>query len=306
MPLRFYIFYIFFTLSFLLYPGDLFYFSVFADIKDETRLFKQQEEILIHPIPVVNQFAQQPEISANGVYVVDLQSFTPVYEKNAFTQYLPASTTKVMTALVARDLYEVEDVVTVTRVMREGQQMGLVQNEQITVESLLYGSLVQSGNDAATALADFYGYDQFIDKMNEKADSLGMKNTNFVNPSGLDDFNQVTTAKDLALAAREVLNDPLLQKIVSTKSITVSDINFQYFHSLNNINQLLGEIPGLGGLKTGFTENAGENLISYYRQPEGKAFVIVILNSLDRFQDTRTMVDWINTNVEYIDPPSVL
>src|SRR3989344_9510430 len=125
-----------------------------------------------------------------------------------------------------------------------------------------------------------------------------MKNSYFSNPNGLDSGTQHSTAFDLALAARELLKNPYLSKIVSTKEITISDVDFKYFHQLTNVNKLLGEIQGLGGLKTGYTENAGENLVSFYKK-NGHQFVIVILKSQDRFVDTTILVDWIKTNVKY-------
>ncbi|KKQ02073.1 MAG: hypothetical protein US11_C0001G0032 [Candidatus Roizmanbacteria bacterium GW2011_GWA2_36_23] len=254
----------------------------------------------IKPIPVLKN-NYYPEITAEGAYVINLASFTPVFERNKDNKFLPASTTKIITALTAYDVFNLEDVITVKRIVEEGQTMGLVNQERITVENLLYGTLVHSGNDAAYALADAYGYDKYVEKMNQKADSLGMKNSHFTNPAGLDDFNQNTTAYDMTLAARELLKNKLLRKIVSTKEITISDVDFQVFHRLVNVNKLLGEIHGIGGLKTGYTENAGENLVSLYKK-NGEEYIFVVLHSTDRFQDTRNIVQWINDNIEYITP----
>ena len=179
--------------------------------------------------------------------------------------------------------------------------MELIIGEKITVENILYGTLVHSGNDAAFVLADNYGYYKFVDLMNKKARDLGMKNSYFSNPNGLDSAPQHSTAFDLSLAARELLKNPYLSKIVSTKEISISDVDFKYFHQLTNVNKLLGEIQGLGGLKTGYTENAGENLVSFYKK-NGHQFVIVILKSLDRFNDTKNIITWIEANVGYINP----
>ena len=210
----------------------------------------------------------------------------------------PASTTKILTALVAYDVYKPDQVITVKKTIDDGQVMGLVIGEKITFENILYGMLVYSGNDAAYVLADNYGYQKFIDLMNAKAKSLGMKNSQFVNPNGLDSASQYSSAFDLSLAARELLKNPYLAKIVSIKEITISDVDFKYFHRLESVNKLLGEIQGLGGLKTGYTENAGENLVSFYKK-NGHQFVIVILKSLDRFDDTRNIISWIEANVGY-------
>jgi len=148
-------------------------------------------------------------------------------------------------------------------------------------------------------MADNYGFERFIDLMNKKGKALSMNETRFNNPAGLDEFDQYTSPYDLSLAARALLQKPLLKKIVGTKEIVVSDIDFQYFHTLANVNKLLGEIQGIGGLKTGYTENAKENLISFY-QKSGHQFIIVILRSDDRFEDTREAINWLNVNVDYL------
>jgi D-alanyl-D-alanine carboxypeptidase len=300
MKLKFYLFFIFFTLLFLFYPGDSYYFHIFAYNRELINKTIPSIKININPIPYL-KLPYYPEVSAEGIYLVDLPSFTPIFSRNENLKLFPASTTKIMTALVAYDVYKPDQVITVKKTITDGQVMGLVIGEKITVENILYGMLVYSGNDAAYVLADNYGYDKFITLMNEKATALGMKNSHFSNPNGLDSGSQYSTAFDLSLAGRELLKNPYLSKIVSTKEITISDVDFKYFHQLTNVNKLLGEIQGLGGLKTGYTENAGENLISFYKKNDHQ-FVIVILKSLDRFNDTRNIITWIEANVGYINP----
>lgn len=299
MKIRFYFFFTFFALILLFYPGDSYYFHIFAYNRPAFEEKEKNTEPKINPIPYLKNTFYFPETSAAGIYVVDLPSFTPVLQRNRNERMLPASTTKIVTALVALDIYEPDQVVVVGKVMGEGQTMGLVEGENITVENLLYGILVHSGNDAAYALADHYGFEEFINLMNKKAESLDMKDSHFANPAGLDNGNQYSSPFDLALAARELLKDKYLAKIVSTKEITISDTDFKYFHRLSNVNQLLGEIAGIGGLKTGYTEDAGENLVSFYKK-NGHQFLIVILKSADRFQDTRNIVSWIEENIDYI------
>jgi D-alanyl-D-alanine carboxypeptidase len=298
MRFRFYFLFIFYTLLFLFYPGDSYYFHLFAYNREAINKTTPALKININPVPYL-KLAYYPEVSAEGIYLVDLPSFTPVFERNSYSRFLPASTTKIITALVALDLYKPEQIITVKKTISEGRLMGLVVGEKITVENILYGILVHSGNDAAYVLANNYGYVKFVDLMNIKAQSLGMKNSHFSNPNGLDSGTQYSTAFDLSLAGRELLKNPYLSKIVSTKEITISDIDFKYFHQLTNVNKLLGEIQGLGGLKTGYTENAGENLVSFYKK-NGHQFVIVILKSQDRFNDTRNIVKWIEENISYV------
>jgi D-alanyl-D-alanine carboxypeptidase len=206
-----------------------------------------------------------------------------------------------MTALVAADLYDPNRIITVQIGTTEGQVMGLVPGERITAENLLYGALVHSGNDAAYALAEEHGYDAFIKMMNDKAQELHMNNSHFVNPAGLDDMNQVMSPFDLALAGRALIQNPMLRKMVSTKEIIISDVDYRIFHTLTNVNKLLGEVQGLGGLKTGYTELAGENLVSFYRF-DNHDYIIVLLKSSDRFADTTTIVNWLDNNVVYVTP----
>ncbi len=301
MPFRFYFLFLIITFLLLFYPGAGPYFHIIAFNKSFFFEEIKPENIQINPIPIVNTTALPPIVSAQGVYVVDAHSLTPLYAKNEKQRFFPASTTKVMTALVALDLGDPDDVITVKNASAVGQIMNLREGERITLENLLYGMLVHSGNDAAMAIANSHGYDRFIDRMNKKAQELHMSESVFKNSHGLDDMEQLTTPYDLTLAARELLKNPYLTKIVGTKDITISDVDYTIFHSLTNVNKLLGEIRGLGGLKTGYTEIAGENLISFYKH-EGHDFIIVVMKSEDRFTDTRNIVSWIVANVDYVAP----
>lgn len=301
MSFRFYFFFLTITFLLLFYPGTGPYFYIIAYNKEAFSPEIKPQNLHVNPLPIVKNGALPPSLSAQGVYVVDAESLTPLYARKEHQRFYPASTTKVTTALVALDVYKPDDVITVKIASVEGQLMNLQNREKITLENLLYGMLVHSGNDAALAIANSYGYDQFIDRMNQKAQQLHMINTTFRNPHGLDNMQQLTTPFDLTLATRELLKNPYLTKIVGTKEITISDVDYTIFHHLSNVNKLLGEIRGLGGLKTGYTEFAGENLISFYKH-EGHNFIIVVMKSEDRFADTRTMVDWIISNVTYEAP----
>lgn len=290
--------FVFFTLLFLFYPGDAPFLHTFAYNRS---LFATEaprvKSLKINPIPVVAE-GPEPFVTAEGVFIADLPSYTPLFTRNEKERLYPASTTKIVTALVVRDIFKPEDILTVRNASVEGQVMNLVNGERITAENLLYGILVHSANDAAFAFADNAGYDRFISLMNKKAEELHMTGTHFVNPAGLDDMNQYTTPFDLALAARALLQDKYLSRFVATKEIEISDVDYEHFHQLVNVNKLLGEVHGIGGLKTGYTENAGENLVSFYKK-NGHEFIIVILKSQDRFTDTKNVIDWLNSSVSY-------
>jgi D-alanyl-D-alanine carboxypeptidase (penicillin-binding protein 5/6) len=252
------------------------------------------------PNPVLAASSSFPIISAQGTLAVDLDSGISLYEKNPDTKLLPASTTKIVTALVALDSYPLDQIVTIGKINVVGQKMGLFQGEKISVENLLYGLLVFSANDAAEALADSFpgGTDAFIAAMNAKAKDLSMVNSVFQNPAGIDGVSQITTAKDLVRVSEVAMRNPTFSKIVGTRSISFSDVSGKIKYNLKNINQLLGAVPGVLGVKTGWTENARENLVTYIERG-GHKVMIAVLGSQDRFGETKELIDWIFANYKW-------
>ncbi|MCX6793597.1 MAG: D-alanyl-D-alanine carboxypeptidase [Candidatus Gottesmanbacteria bacterium] len=241
-----------------------------------------------------------PEVSATGVVVLDIDSGVYLYKRNETIELSPASTTKLLTALVAIDNYNLDDVVTIKRMNIDGQSMGLVPGEQITVENLLYGALIYSGNDAAWALSEYYpgGEPKFVEAMNEKAKELHLIHSTFTNPVGYDDLSHKMTPLDLALLGEAALDNKTIAKMVAIPEITISDVTHTYFHQLKNVNELLGKIPGVGGIKTGWTEEAGENLITLVER-SGHRVITVVLHSQNRFGDTSKLIDWIFGNYQW-------
>lgn len=240
------------------------------------------------------------EVTAGGVVIEDVASGVMLYERNGFEQFAPASTTKLLTALVALEAYELEDVLTVKTLMNNGASMKLVAGERVTVENLLYGTLIQSGNDAAYTLAEQYpsGVEGFVVAMNAKAKTLSLDHSNFTNPVGFDDPNHKMTPMDLVRLATVALSNKTIVKMVAIPQITVSDVTHTYFHPLTNVNQLLGKIPGVGGIKTGWTEEAGENLVTLVER-SGHRVIVVVLKSKDRFADTTKLIDWVFGNYRW-------
>ncbi|MBI3397269.1 D-alanyl-D-alanine carboxypeptidase [Candidatus Woesebacteria bacterium] len=251
-------------------------------------------------IPVLTKTTDFPVISAQGVYAIDLDSRTPLYQKNPEMLLLPASTTKIITALVALDNYNPDSIVEIKGVRVDGQKMGLTKGEKIKVEDLLYGLLVYSANDAAEELARNYpgGRDNFINLMNQKAKELHLESSNFQNPTGLDGVKQLTSAKDLAMLAEVAMRNQNFAKIVGTKEVSVESVDGKTVHKLTNINQLLGEVPGVVGVKTGWTENARENLVTYVER-ENHKIMLVVLGSQDRFGETKELINWIFSNYKW-------
>lgn len=253
------------------------------------------------PIPIKITNNDSPQVSAEAVLIKDIPSGIILYSKNSKEIYSPASTTKIVTALVALDYYHLDDVLTVQSDNIQGRVMGLIKNEKITFEALLNGMLIHSANDAAYALAENYpgGSTKFVEKMNDKILELGLTNTHLTNPAGFDDKNHYSTAEDLVKVSLYALNNKLFSKIVSTKRIVVSDVSYTYFHDLVNVNELLGKIAGVAGVKTGQTENGGEILISEVKKND-TLVIFAVLKSKDRFADTEKLINFIYANYNWI------
>jgi D-alanyl-D-alanine carboxypeptidase (penicillin-binding protein 5/6) len=258
-------------------------------------------------LPVLVADASFPVLSAQSVLAVDLDSGVPLYEKNPSAPLLPASTTKIITALVSLDTYILDQVLTVPKGLPvEGQKMGLHAGEQMSFENLLKGLLIYSANDAAKTLAFNYpgGYDAFVAAMNVKASAISMTGSHFENPIGLDGSSQKSTARDLIRASEVAMGNPVFSKIVGTKQTTITDISGKIVYNIKNINELLESVPGVLGVKTGWTENARENLVTYIER-DGRKIMIAILGSQDRFGETKELINWIFTNYKWeeVAPP---
>ena len=203
-------------------PGDRSSFPVYADAGAETAETGSQ---YTGSSTAVNK-NDPPELNAGYVYVMDTETGRCLYEKNGFTKTPMASTTKIMTAIIVLEKGNLNEVVTVSRAAAatDGSEMHLKAEEEISVNDLLFGLLIKSGNDAAVALAEHIGgsVKGFCDMMNEKAKELGALDTNFTSPHGLDEEGHYTTARDLAIIAAYAMKNDLFRQIVSTKSATVN------------------------------------------------------------------------------------
>lgn len=229
--------------------------------------------------------------SASAYVVYEIESRVMVVAKNEQFRFSPASTAKIMTALISAEKYPLQKTLTARNVQRiEGSKMGLDAGEVITVENLLYGLMLPSGNDAAVTLAQNYpgGIAGFVRKMNEKANELKLYNTQFFDPSGYDDRNYIT-AFDLARLTAAAIKNNTISRIVKTKSKTVYNKQRSIEHKLVNLNKLLDK-QGTTGVKTGFTEEAGGVLVTSFVE-SGKTYIIVVLRSEDRFADTEMLIE---------------
>ena len=227
-------------------------------------------------------------ISAECAILIDAQTGRVLYEKQAEEKSLIASTTKIMTALVICEQTNVLDRVKIPKeaVGIEGSSMYLKEGEVLTVQELLYGLMLQSGNDAAVALAIYCGgtVEGFTELMNDKAHRLGMTQSHFANPNGLDSPGNYSTARDMGILTAYAMQNPIFAQTVSTKTITIGE------RCLRNHNKLLWQLEGANGVKTGYTKAAGRILISSVTRM-GRQLIAVTFNAPDDWQDHKTLIE---------------
>ena len=235
------------------------------------------------------------DVSAECAVLISRQTGEVIFQKNAYAKHSMASTTKIMTSLLAAQSGKLHDELTVTEEMVrvEGTSMGLLPGDIVSVRELIYGMLLPSGNDAANAAAIYLGgnVENFAKQMNAKAKEIGMENTNFVTPSGLDDENHYSTAFDMALLGRYAVSDPVFRSVCSSKKATLSFGNPPYNRTLYNHNRLLDSYEFALGIKTGFTKKSGRCLVSY-AEKDGMGLIAVTLNAPDDWNDHKLMLDY--------------
>ncbi len=244
-----------------------------------------------------------PNLSGDSAIVVDVTGGEVLYAKQARKRQRMASTAKIMTGIVAVERSPLDKVITVPEAATEVEpnHMGLKAGEKLTLQELLYGLFLDSGNDAAEAIA--YGVGggaaagraQFITWMNEKAVALGLSDTRFANPSGLDDPNQYSTAYDLAVMGAYALGKPELRQIFGAKEIVIPPSKepgreHGWFNP-GNLNSLLWTYRGAVGIKPGYTEDAGYTLVGAAER-DGRTLVCVTLNSRRHFSDCTQLLDF--------------
>lgn len=238
-----------------------------------------------------NVFAE--DISAECACVMVAETGEVVYSKNAEKEHAMASTTKIMTALLAIESGKGEELVTVSKnaERQEGSSLYLRCGEVISVSDLAYGLMLNSGNDAAVALAEFLGGNtaDFAQQMTEKAKSIGAEHTQFQNPSGLDQDGHYTTAQDLAKITAYAMKNEEFCKIVSTRKKTITTPGGQIIY-LKNHNKLLDQYEGALGVKTGYTKKTGRCLVSAAER-DGILLIAVTLHAPNDWNDHKLLLD---------------
>lgn len=253
--------------------------------------------------PVLIGSEPLPQTTAMSILAIDKKSNKTLVEKNISISLAPASTAKLMTAIISMDIYDLEEELLVSDYCTEvdGNKAWLPANEVFKVRDLLNSMLIGSAGDSACVLATSKMSEQdFVDKMNEKADSLGMISTHFSNPIGLDDAygNNYSNALDLYRLAVYATSVPEIKEIVNKKDFYFTSVDGDVNLSSKNTNRLLWEVPNSVGVKTGTTFEAGEVLI--YEYDDGvKDIVIVVMGSKNRFVDTKNILSWIGRNYSW-------
>ena len=284
--------------------------SVYAD--DEIEEDFDDSDILeaIETSASAENTEELPEINAKYAIVIDRNSKQILYGKNETEQCKMASTTKIMTAIVVIENSNLDDVVIVSSKAAGtgGSRLGLSTGDEITVENLLYGLLLRSGNDSATALAEYVGgsIEGFAEMMNQKSNELGLSSTHFVSPHGLDDDNHYTTAYDLALLTDYALKNETFAKIVNTKTYTIT-IN-GYSKTLSNTNELLGNYSGVYGVKTGFTNGANRCLVTACKIDNLDVICVVLGcdTKKDRTNDSISLLNYVFDNFTVVNIETII
>ena len=269
---------------------------------------EEDEEIDIEEIQKeVIETSSNPEeadVDSRIALIYDRASGKILYEKNGNKQTPMASTTKIMTAIVVLENANLKDVVTIDSKAAGigGSRLGLKKNDKITVNDLLYGLMLRSGNDAAVALANYVGgsVEGFAQMMNEKAKEMGLTNSHFIVPHGLDNDGHYTTAYELAKMADYALKIDKFKQIVGTQNTTIY-IN-GYAKAINNTNKLLGSVSGVYGVKTGFTNGAGRCLVTACKRDDLDIVTVIIGadTTKQRTADTIKLINYAYNNFEVI------
>lgn len=286
-----------------LFTSSTFYIS-FADDYIENNITIDVDSEISEAISKTDNTLLPSSINSRSCVVFDRNSHMILYGKNENSQVKMASTTKIMTAIIVIENSNLKDTVEVSKKAAStgGSRLGLKAGDKITVHDLLYGLMLVSGNDAAVCLAEHVGgnIEGFANLMNKKASELSLSNTHYESPHGLDSDGHYTTAYELAVLSDYALKNETFSKIVATKSYTVT-IN-GYPKNLSNTNELLGNLNGIYGIKTGFTNGANRCLVTACKR-NGMDIICVVLGADTkkfRTQDSVKLIEFAFKNYTYI------
>lgn len=291
-----------FIIIFLIAFLNLFWLPTFSfwEIYPKNSLFSKNSSLIQyqHPAKIYSKLSQKPELNTQNYILLDAVTNSIILSSNPDAKIFPASTTKLITALTALNIYSLDEELTIKEEYKEGKVMELKLGERINIKSLVSALLVYSANDAAFTLANHHqhGVSGFLEEMNLIAKKYGLKNTNFTNFDGIHGENHYSTVYDLSQIARLAIKSPIVLETVKQKNITIEDIDKTIKHELISTNELLGVVPEIEGIKTGWTPEAGGSFIGLINL-NGHYLISVVAQSEDRFTDTKKIIEWAKRNV---------
>jgi D-alanyl-D-alanine carboxypeptidase (penicillin-binding protein 5/6) len=243
----------------------------------------------------ISNYNTGPKISADAAILIDATTGHILYAKNEHQRRSPASTTKIMTTIVALEKGNLTDIVTVSQRAASvgGSSLWLKTGDKVALGELIRGVLIRSGNDGSVAIAEHISGSQqdFVSLMNRKAEQLGALNTKFRNTHGLTQAGHYSTAFDLAIIARYALRFPFFAETVSTRTDTFERINKEWTQPISNTNKLLWSLEGADGVKTGTTSDAGYCLVASATR-DGRQLISVVLHSDNRWRDSAVLLEY--------------
>ncbi len=264
--------------------------------------FTKKNDLFVfkHPPQPVVDTKIKPQLSTKYYILIDNETNQILVSENENTRIYPASTTKLVTALTALNIYPLEEVITISKDYIDGKVMELKAGDKVTINTLVAGLLIHSANDAAFSLASHYpeGITGFIDQMNLLTKKYGLKNTHFINFDGLHNPKHYSTPYDLSQIARLAIQNSTLRNYVKIKSMDLTDIYGQKIYKVLSTNELLGVLPEVEGLKTGWTPEASGSFIALLNL-DGHYLISVVAQSEDRFSDTKILLDWAKENLSW-------
>lgn len=261
------------------------------------RIYVPTQRVKVGTVQALTATRRMPKLSAEAYLLYDLDANQLLLSHNVHAALPPASLTKLMTALLVLEQADLTAEVTIERSdLVGGATMALRAGEMLTVEQLLWGMLIPSGNDAATALARHVAGSSkaFVELMNQRAQALGLAASHFVNPHGLDVDGHTSSAADLLLLTQLLWRYPLFRQIVAVDTAEIAG------HQLRTTNELLGQDNRINGIKTGTTDRAGQCLVAGLQQ-NGRQVFIIVLNSRDRYADTQALYSYYTANYGWFD-----
>lgn len=271
--------------------------AIIPETPQTAQVWQSSELLSVAQYPKKNAENIPPVLEARSALALDFHSGEILFENNPDEKLPMASITKLMTAVIIAEEEDISEIATISQnaAVTQGSKIWLYPGETLRVKDLLAALLIPSANDAGVALAEFSAGSEkdFVKKMNEKAKKLGLTNTNFSNTVGFDTADHYSTARDLSLLAMYAYKNSVIRSFAGQTEMTITSTDGATTHKLSATNQILGGELNIVGLKTGNTLSAGPSLVAVAKGPLNHEVISVVLNSPQRFSETKLLLDWV-------------